>query len=72
MLTDSDRRDELVDLAEDLLGTVIDDLDLPDIDPSQENWIPLVTTGSGPTTAGIFGIIDMRTGTPVVSLGCPG
>ncbi|MDH3303500.1 MAG: hypothetical protein OES24_23595, partial [Acidimicrobiia bacterium] len=69
VLTDAGRRQALLDFAEDLLGTATDDLDLPDIDPTEESWIPLVTTGAPPTTGGLFAIIDMRSGTPVISLG---
>ena len=72
VLTDPARRDELVEIAEDLLGTVIEDIDLPNVDPEKENWIPIVKTGSGPTSAGLFVVIDTRSGTPVVSLGARG
>lgn len=69
VLADPDRRSALIDLAEDLLGSVIDDIDLPDIDPEEEHWIPIIKTGEGPTTGGLFVIIDMRSGNPVISLG---
>jgi len=69
ILDDSDRRQALIDLATELLGTATEHLDLPDIDEEAETWIPIVDAGAGVTTGGLFVIIDTGAPEPVVSLG---
>lgn len=68
VLTDGDQRDATIELAEEILGTVRDQIELPEL-PQGESWIPLVDQTNNKITTGLYAVIEPNESSAKLSFG---